>query len=146
MKIIPNTFLLLGFMLLMASSPKPPPNTYSLIIEIENCRSSKGKIYFALYRNERGFMKEENAYKLQIFDISLKKNVIILEDLPEGQYAFSCYHDENGNGKLDKNVFGIPREGYGFSNNARGTFGPPSFKQCVFELPRRSSQRIRLSY
>ena len=49
-----------------------------------------------------------------------------------GEYAVSCYHDRNGNGKLDKNTIGIPVEPYGFSNDARGSFGPPKYKKARF--------------
>jgi uncharacterized protein (DUF2141 family) len=51
------------------------------------------------------------------------------KDLPSGTYALALIHDENGNGKLDT-TFGIPREGFGFSNNPAIHFGPPSFKSA----------------
>ena len=54
--------------------------------------------------------------------------------LPYGWYAVSVYHDENGNAKLDTNPLGIPKEAYGFSNDARGTFGPPEWDKVKFEL------------
>jgi uncharacterized protein (DUF2141 family) len=52
--------------------------------------------------------------------------------LPEGEYAVSLFVDENSNGKMDKNAIGIPTEAYGFSNDASGNFGPPSFEQAKF--------------
>ena len=55
-------------------------------------------------------------------------------DLPCGIYAISSYHDVNGNGKLDSNLFGIPNEPYGFSNNAKAVFGPPDFDAASFRL------------
>ena len=51
----------------------------------------------------------------------------VFEGIPRGTYAVSVLHDENGNGRLDSNVFRIPTEGYGASRDARGTLGPPSF-------------------
>ncbi len=48
------------------------------------------------------------------------------EGLPSGTYALALIHDENGNGKLDT-MMGIPKEGFGFSNNPAIRFGPPSF-------------------
>ena len=57
------------------------------------------------------------------------------EELKPGNYAVVAFHDKNKNGKLDKNIVTKPTEPYGFSNNARGVFGPPNFEAAVFELP-----------
>lgn len=54
------------------------------------------------------------------------------EDIPPGTYAMAVIHDENMNGKLDTNSVGIPTEGYGFSNDARGVVGGPSFSAASF--------------
>jgi uncharacterized protein (DUF2141 family) len=54
--------------------------------------------------------------------------------LKAGQYAISAFHDENNNQKLDRNSFGMPKEKYGFSNNVRGTFGPPPIKDQLIDL------------
>ena len=53
--------------------------------------------------------------------------------LNTGTYAISVFHDENSNGKLDTNFMGIPREGVGASNNAKGHFGPPKFDAAAFQ-------------
>lgn len=60
------------------------------------------------------------------------KAALIVKDVPPGKYALSGFLDINGNGKLDKNILGAPTEPYGFSNDARGLFGPPSFSDAVF--------------
>jgi uncharacterized protein (DUF2141 family) len=60
------------------------------------------------------------------------------EDIPPGTYAMAVIHDENMNGKLDTNRLGIPREGYGFSNDAKGWLGPPSFSAASFRYDGRS--------
>jgi uncharacterized protein (DUF2141 family) len=56
-------------------------------------------------------------------------------DLAPGTYAVSTLHDENGNGKMDTNVFGIPREGWAVSNNVVTHTHAPSFEQASFEIP-----------
>ena len=56
--------------------------------------------------------------------------VISAQKLPQ-QFAIAAFHDENGDGVLNRSVFGIPMEPYGFSNQAKGKFGPPSFEQAV---------------
>ncbi len=55
-------------------------------------------------------------------------------DIEKGTYAIRYYHDENKNGKMDTGSFGIPKEGYGFSNDARGFMGPPDFEDMLFSL------------
>lgn len=59
------------------------------------------------------------------------KMIVQLTGLPEGPLAISLFQDTNANGKLDKNGMGMPTEPYGFSNNAAGNFGPPTFEQAV---------------
>ncbi len=54
------------------------------------------------------------------------------EDVPPGTYAIAAAHDENMNGKLDTNALGIPTEGYGFSNDAKGWLSAPSFSAASF--------------
>jgi uncharacterized protein (DUF2141 family) len=64
-----------------------------------------------------------------------------------GTYAVSVFHDENSNGKLDINFIGIPREGVGASNNARGHFEPPGFDPAAFQFPRgRVDLKITFTY
>ena len=60
-------------------------------------------------------------------------------DLAYGQYAIAVYHDKNKNGLLDTNMLGIPLEEYGFSNNARGRFGPASWSQAKFTVNKRTT-------
>jgi uncharacterized protein (DUF2141 family) len=55
-------------------------------------------------------------------------------NLPRGEYAVKVFHDENGNDQLDTRMFGIPAERYGFSNNVRGTLGPPDYSDARFVL------------
>lgn len=56
------------------------------------------------------------------------------DDAPYGEYAIALFHDEDNDGKLAYGALGIPKEGYGFSNDARGRFGPPSFDKARFKL------------
>lgn len=60
------------------------------------------------------------------------------EDIPPGTYAIAVVHDENMNGELDVNWLGVPSEGYGFSNDATGILGAPSFTAASFQYIGRS--------
>lgn len=59
---------------------------------------------------------------------------VSFNNVADGTYAIRYYHDENSNGKMDTGMFGIPNEGYGFSNNARGFMGPPDFEDMLFKV------------
>ena len=62
------------------------------------------------------------------------ETVVTVNDVPPGAWAVLSFQDENDNGKLDRNVLGIPKERYAFSRDARGRFGPPSFEDAAFVL------------
>ena len=62
------------------------------------------------------------------------KIVVVFENVPVGSYALSVIHDENENFELDSNFFGIPKEGFGFGNDAMGSFGPPSFEKTLVKV------------
>ena len=58
----------------------------------------------------------------------------MFSNLAPGRYAAIAFHDENGNGKLDKNFLGVPTEPYGFSNNVQGFLGPPTFDAAALDI------------
>ncbi|MBS1555461.1 MAG: DUF2141 domain-containing protein [Bacteroidetes bacterium] len=114
-----------------------------LVVRVENIKDDKGQIGVALYNTEVDFMKKQFAGK---FAPAKKEGVeVVFENLPAGEYAISIMHDSNANGKIDTNFMGIPKEGYGFSNNVMGSFGPPSFEKAKFKLTDGVSQ-IKLRY
>jgi uncharacterized protein (DUF2141 family) len=68
-------------------------------------------------------------------------------DIAPGDYALAILHDENGNGKVDTNFIGIPKEGVGFSNNATGKMGPPSFDAVRFHVGSGgNAQMVKIKY
>ncbi len=60
--------------------------------------------------------------------------MVSFSDIEPGDYAIRYFHDENNNGAMDTNLFGLPVEGFGFSNNAKVNFGPPSYQQAAFKV------------
>ncbi len=101
-------------------------------VEVSNFESNKGAAYIGLYNAENSFL--ENEYKGEIVEIKNKKAVLVFKDIPDGTYAVSVFHDEDGNGKLTTGFLGIPKERYGASNNAKGVFGPPKWDNAKFEV------------
>lgn len=102
-----------------------------LILELNYSSDIDMPIYLAIYNREEDFLKDG----AEIYSAKLlpgkenNKHEIFLTD---GKYAVSLFLDENSNGKLDKNIFGYPKEAFGFSNNASGKFGPPTFNNAAF--------------
>ena len=110
-------------------------STGKLIIDISGFPSSDGFAMVALNNSIESYKGGENAAiaktKVMVVD---RKVQVVFTNLPYGWYGISLYHDENNNGKMDKNMMGIPKEAYGFSNNAKGFFGKPDYKDVKFEL------------
>ncbi|MFM9837629.1 MAG: DUF2141 domain-containing protein [Cyclobacteriaceae bacterium] len=116
----------------------------TLTIKITNIKNDEGQIAVALYNSEKDFMKTRYQSKITK---SVKGEVeIVFENIPSGSYSLSVMHDANVNKKLDSNLFGIPKEGFGFSNNAMGTFGPPSFEKAKVEVSSPKSISIAMRY
>ena len=116
---------------------------FDLTVEILNARSDQGAILSAVYGAEAGWMKDSEAVQAQRVRAAAK-TVIVYHNLPAGSYAVSSFHDENGNGKLDTNVVGFPTERYGFSRDAVGRMGPPTFADAAIDLQRDTTITINL--
>lgn len=106
----------------------------NLLVEIKGIKEITGNVHIGLYNKAEGFTEKNKVFIGKIAAVKSSTMVIELTDIPYGSYAITAFHDANSNGELDKNFFGVPVELYGFSNNARGTFGPPYFNDARFEL------------
>lgn len=116
-------------------------------ITIHNLRNEKGYVLLSLYNTEAGFPSEASkAFKQVKTKVNGNAVEITVDQIPAGQYAISVLHDENNNGKMDTGAFGIPKEGYGASNDAKATFGPPSFKDARFEHTQDTQLKIKMRY
>lgn len=80
------------------------------------------------------FPSDDRFYKGIVSDAAGETVTMTVPDLPPGRYAVAAYIDSNRNGKQDKNFLGVPKEDYGFSNDARGMFGPPDFAEAAFDI------------
>lgn len=105
-----------------------------LIVKATNVRSTKGKVGVAVFNTAKGFPDVPASLKRVRVDIEGTTATAVIDDLEPGTYAVAVTHDENGNDKIDTNFLGIPKEGYGFSNDARRRTGPPSFNAAKFNL------------
>lgn len=120
--------------------------TSELEVTFNQLRSSKGMIRLCVTANPKSFpgcAKDAHAITRSV---PAGEHVIRVQGLVPGTYALSVIHDENGNGKLDT-FAGIPREGFGFSNNPGLGFGPPRFTAAQFALSGDADrQQVKIRY
>jgi uncharacterized protein (DUF2141 family) len=120
---------------------------FDLSVEVGGVRGNRGRVAVALFDSSEAFPDQKRALKGALAKIERERAVVRFVGLAPGVYAVAVLHDENQNAKMDFNFLGMPLEGYGFSNDASGTFGPPSFADAAFRLrPRNSKIAIRLRY
>jgi uncharacterized protein (DUF2141 family) len=121
----------------------------TLVVEMRGFKSDKGKALVALFASKDGFPDHPNkaARRMQV-DIKKGEAVAVLSDLAPGTYAVAVLHDEDGDKAMKTGLFGIPREGFGASQDARGRFGPPSFGDAKLEIRagRKVTTRIKMVY
>lgn len=106
----------------------------TLTIQLKGFKSDKGTVRVALFDSEAAFPKADKAMRKEMANIAGGTATVVLSDLKPGTYAVAAYHDANGNGKMDTNFIGIPKEPTGVSNDAKARMGPPSFKDAKFSL------------
>lgn len=107
----------------------------SLDVKLDGFQNDKGQVLVFLHNKPDFFPTQpDKAVSSKIVKIQNKTAHVRFDDIKPGVYALSIVHDENNNGKLETNFLGIPKESVGTSNNVRGRFGPPSFKDASFKL------------
>jgi len=104
--------------------------TATLHVTLGGVAGRKGALMGAIC-NKESFLKQCQYFAVQP---AVAPHELNFTGIEPGSYAVMVYHDENGNGKLDKTANGMPLEGYGFSRNARGHWGPPAFDDARFDI------------
>lgn len=132
----------------LAEGPAETSTQATLTVELAGFRNDHGVARVALFRFKDGFPGDSaKAFRTAIIPISKGHSYTTFANLLPGTYAIAVIHDENNNGKLDTNWIGMPTEGVGASNNAKVTFGPPSFDSAKFTLAAPAgAQTIRIVY
>jgi uncharacterized protein (DUF2141 family) len=127
--------------------PDPPMSAGALSITVNGLRQSRGAVLVGLYdspasfdraielASDAGFLNDpDRVAGAALRANSMLRSGIIFRNLPPGRYAVILFQDENGTGRLAKNFWGVPTEPYGFSNNAQGMLGPPTFEEAALSL------------
>lgn len=122
--------------------------TPRITVEIGALRSAKGVVRCSLYASANGFPTDPSKAAALVIAPSIANGdaVCIVDNVKPGTYAVGFLHDENNNGKMDTNFLGMPTEGYGASNNARGTMGPPSFNAAKFTHESQTTLHLKTEY
>ncbi|MEO0535145.1 MAG: DUF2141 domain-containing protein [Cyanobacteria bacterium P01_A01_bin.123] len=108
-------------------------NIANLDIVLSNYGSTQGQLVVSLFESPATFLVEPLQTAI-ITPIPTETAAVRFDQLPTGDIAIAAFHDVNANGELDTGLFGIPTEVFVFGNNARGTFGPPSFQSAAIAL------------
>jgi len=131
-------------------TPESVPGNNVIHVEISGLRSDQGQMLCALYSSAQAEAfpkKADKAVARLTAKIAERQAVCDFTGVAPGTYAVSVVHDENSNGKLDTNFIGMPREGVGASNDAKGHMGPPKFSAASFRYEGgRMDLMIRVKY
>jgi uncharacterized protein (DUF2141 family) len=110
-----------------------PGGPVTIEVVIEGVAHREGVMRLALFDSPDGFPDEmRSVYHRLESPIEADTVTFTIHGVPRGRYAVSVYHDENGDGVMETDFLGRPSEGYGISNDADSTFGPPSFDDASF--------------
>jgi uncharacterized protein (DUF2141 family) len=118
--------------LIIAQVSEDISNTGKLKVIVTGFENDIGTCRFAIDNSKSVYETEDSVWIGKVLTIENMQVVVVIDSLQYGEYAVKVFHDENTNGKLDTNFLGIPTEDYGFSNNASGWFGPPSWEKAKF--------------
>lgn len=108
------------------------------IVKVTNLEETKGTLYIGWYSEPEDFRINDKALYREKIDVSEQSEVTVLfENIPAGNYAIAVFLDEDDDYILDRNLFGIPKEKYGFSNNVLPALRPATFEESAFRLDNR---------
>jgi len=116
-----------GFVSIGAIAPAPTGN---LTVRVTNVRNARGYVHIDICP-QASFLQDNCPYAASM-PARPGVTIVTAHGLPAGRYAVQAFHDENDNHKVDRALFGIPREGIGFSNDAPIRLGPPKWADAVF--------------
>jgi uncharacterized protein (DUF2141 family) len=131
-----NRFMLAGVVaagILILGAGETPSGT--IAVKVTGLRSDDGQVLAYLFDQKKGFpTKPAKAVAKRKAGIEEGRAFVSFKDVVHGTYAVSVIHDEDGDGKIDTYILGIPKEGVGVSMNAKGKAGPPKFEDAKFVL------------
>ncbi|MBN3870966.1 MULTISPECIES: DUF2141 domain-containing protein [unclassified Nostoc] len=104
-----------------------------LTVEIDGLKNKQGQVCASIFASSEGFPSDrDRALQKQCSKITETPLNITFENLKAGSYAVAVFHDQNNDGTLNSNIFGIPKEGFGFSSNPEIRTSAPKFSEAAF--------------
>jgi uncharacterized protein (DUF2141 family) len=113
---------------------------FSLSVEIIDLESNKGFVIVDLLDTNEKSVRDTTV------KISDNKCIFVFKDVKKGRYAMRYFHDENSDEEMETNFLGIPKDGFGFSNDAMGKFGPKDFSEWLFEVSKDTTIKMTTKY
>ena len=121
--------------------------TAKLTIVVNQLPNQKGEVCMRIYAKEQGFpQSSKGVVQSGCTKITGRSATKEFYGLKYGTYAVALFHDEDSNGKLNTNFLGIPREGFGISNNPTVKLSAPKFKSASFSLKGNATIKIGMKY
>ena len=118
-----------------------------LTVRVVDLRNRKGQVRLGVFDRARGFPTERNGALLWQSAPAGGENCSFAVELPPGRYAVVVLHDENGNKKVDRNFVGVPKEGYGVTNNPKPAMRAATYREAAFDLPPEGAEvRVSIQY
>jgi uncharacterized protein (DUF2141 family) len=111
--------------------------------EVQNFKNNNGICQACIFQSASAFEKMEALQCIKAV-VQDKRAVLTFSGLPDGDYAIFVFHDVNRNNKMDNNFFGIPKEGYGASNNKLPFAGAPKFTENKFVLSNHATLQLKI--
>jgi uncharacterized protein (DUF2141 family) len=143
---------LLIVLFLVSWSGDPESDASAFTVQVEGIRGQDGRLLVLVFETENGFPSDSSTasalLEYPLSESSSMDGTLSLQVPIEkaGRYAVSVLHDENGNGVMDTNLFGIPQEGYGISNNARRAMAPPRFEEALVDWSPQHAVTVAIGY
>ena len=141
LSLIPLIVIISAYMYAQPTVHSDHSKTGTLLVLVKGLKNTEGSLRVALFNSSEQFMGDV-VYEGTVLKISGGEMLVKFVDIPFGDYAIAVIHDVDDDGHLDKNILGIPTEGYGFSNHAMGKYGPPEWIQASFFMDQQSEARI----
>lgn len=137
--------MLAGLFVSAFAHAEPAPNTSTLSVNVGPLRNSKGSLGCRLHASADGFPQTGSKLVLRRVKIAGTSARCVFENVAPGTYAVVVLHDENDNRQCDKNLLGIPVEGYGASNNRTHAMSAPTWQESKFVVEAGKERALAIS-
>ena len=124
---LPRAASVAALLLLTAAAPEGAP----IEVAVSGVRQAEGRVHVDIC-TENLFLTSDCVYIAEA-PAQLGTTIVTVRNVPPGRYAAQAFHDRNGNGKVDRGLFGIPKEAVGFSRDAPTPMRPPRWTDAVFD-------------